>query len=192
VSGGAKAATGGQRSSDRAAGWAAVAAGGALLLGRPWIRGAGGTPALVATFVLLAVFAVAAPGSRASDTPAMAPIAVLMLGLSAVAAAAFLAGPAPKPPLTASLVALNVGAAVAEEAFFRGALYARLAPRGAVVAVVGSAMAFALIHVPLYGWALLPVDLGAGLLLSWQRWASGTWTVPAATHSFANVVAVLR
>jgi hypothetical protein len=31
------------------------------------------------------------------------------------------------------------------------------------------------------------VDLGAGLLLSWQRWASGTWTVPAATHAAANL-----
>ena len=46
-------------------------------------------------------------------------------------------------------------------------------------------------HVPLYGVAAFPVDLGAGLLLSWQRWASGTWTVPAATHTAANVLAVM-
>ena len=50
----------------------------------------------------------------------------------------------------------------------------------AAVVVVGSALLFAAVHVPLYGVAALPVDLGAGLLLSWQRWASGTWTVPAA------------
>ena len=36
------------------------------------------------------------------------------------------------------------------------------------------------------------VDLGAGLLLSWQRWASGGWGAPAATHVVANLVAVLR
>jgi membrane protease YdiL (CAAX protease family) len=60
------------------------------------------------------------------------------------------------------------------------------------VAIVGSAVAFALLHVPLYGVAVLPVDLGAGLLLSWQRWACGTWTVPAATHAAANLLAVIR
>ena len=53
-------------------------------------------------------------------------------------------------------------------------------------------MLFALVHLPAYGVVALPVDLGAGLLLSWQRWASGTWTVPAGTHAFANVLAVLR
>jgi membrane protease YdiL (CAAX protease family) len=144
------------------------------------------------TFAVLAVLAVAAPRGDPPAASAMSPLMALLLGSAAVAAATLVAGPAPKPPLAASLVALNVGAAVAEEAFFRGALYARLAPRGVAVAVVGSAVAFALIHLPLYGWALLPVDLGAGLVLSWQRWASGTWTVPAATHAFANVLAVLR
>jgi hypothetical protein len=48
------------------------------------------------------------------------------------------------------------------------------------------------VHLPAYGVAALPVDLGAGLLFSWQRWASGTWTVPAATHAFANALVVLR
>jgi hypothetical protein len=37
----------------------------------------------------------------------------------------------------------------------------------------------------------VPVDLGAGLVFGWQRWASGTWTVPAATHAADNVLAVL-
>jgi membrane protease YdiL (CAAX protease family) len=178
--------------SGAAGGWAVVATGGALLLARPWIRGAGGTPALAVAFGVLAVLALAAPRGDAPAAPAMSPLMALLLGTTAAAAATLVAGPAPKPPLAASLVALNVGAAVAEEAFFRGALYGRLAPRGAAVAVVGSAVAFALIHVPLYGWALLPVDLGAGLVLSWQRWASGTWAVPAATHAFADVLAVLR
>jgi hypothetical protein len=31
---------------------------------------------------------------------------------------------------------------------------------------------------------------GAGLLLSWQRFASGRWTVPAVTHAVANLLAV--
>jgi membrane protease YdiL (CAAX protease family) len=81
---------------------------------------------------------------------------------------------------------------VAEEALFRRVAYGRLERFGALVAIVGSASLFALVHLPAYGVAALPVDLGAGLLLSWQRWASESWTVPAATHAAANLVAVLR
>ena len=47
-------------------------------------------------------------------------------------------------------------------------------------------------HIPSYGLAAFPVDLGAGLLFGWQRWAAGTWTVPAATHAAANLLAVIR
>jgi membrane protease YdiL (CAAX protease family) len=57
--------------------------------------------------------------------------------------------------------------------------------------VLGGAVLFAAVHVPLYGWAALPVDLGAGLLLGWQRHASGTWLVPAATHAVANLLVVV-
>jgi CAAX protease family protein len=97
------------------------------------------------------------------------------------------------PPLPAGAVALALSllAAVAEEALFRGALYGLLERRGAVVAVGVSAALFALMHVPSYGLASVPVDLGAGLLLGWQRWASGRWTVPAATHATANLLAVI-
>jgi membrane protease YdiL (CAAX protease family) len=49
---------------------------------------------------------------------------------------------------------------------------------------------FALVHLPAYGLAAMPVDLGAALLLGWQRYASGRWTVPAVTHAVANLLAV--
>jgi membrane protease YdiL (CAAX protease family) len=58
------------------------------------------------------------------------------------------------------------------------------------VAVGGTAVVFALVHLPAYGAAAMPVDLGAALLLSWQRYASGRWTVPAVTHAIANLLAV--
>lgn len=82
-------------------------------------------------------------------------------------------------------------AAVAEEAFFRRFVYAVLRPGGAVLAVAGSSALFAIAHVTVYGWWVLPLDLAAGLVLSWQRWSSGTWTVPAATHVLANLLVVL-
>jgi membrane protease YdiL (CAAX protease family) len=79
-------------------------------------------------------------------------------------------------------------AAVAEEAFFRRFLYGWLSRWGVPIALVGSAVAFAAVHVPLYGLVALPIDLGAGLLLGWQRWATGGWTAPAVTHVIANLL----
>lgn len=92
----------------------------------------------------------------------------------------------------ARLILLNSFAAVAEEAFFRRFAYGILVSRsGAVVAVAGSAALFAVVHVTVYGWWVLPLDLAAGLVLSWQRWASGSWRVPAITHVLANVLVVV-
>ncbi len=42
-----------------------------------------------------------------------------------------------------------------------------------------------------WGWWVLPLDLAAGLILSWQRAATGRWAVPAATHVLANTLALL-
>lgn len=82
-------------------------------------------------------------------------------------------------------------AAVAEELFFRRLVYGWLARWGAAAAVVGSAVLFALVHVPVHGPGVLPIDLGAGLVFGWQRWASGTWTAPAVTHVLANLMALV-
>ena len=73
---------------------------------------------------------------------------------------------------------------------FRRLPYDRLLRFGVVAAVGGTAVVFALVHLPAYGVAAMPVDLGAALLLSWQRYASGRWTVPAVTHVVANLLAV--
>jgi len=126
-----------------------------------------------------------------TDRPHLRPAIVLVIGLAGLGAAALAAGRPVAFPSTAWAIPLGVLAAVAEEALFRRVLYARLEPAGAVVAVGVTAVLFAGLHVPLYGWAAFPVDLGAGLLLSWQRWASGTWTVPAATHAAANLLATV-
>lgn len=89
------------------------------------------------------------------------------------------------------VVVAAVAAGVAEEAVFRRALYGYLERWGAPMAVTAAAIAFGLVHVPMYGWAALPLDVAAGLVFGWQRWASGTWTSPAATHAVANLVAYL-
>lgn len=162
-----------------------------FLLLRPLLAARGNAP-LAVGYLAVGTASVAMLRGSAPAATSRRVLVPLAVGTVAVLVARLLAGPAPALPAGIGIVALNIGAAVAEEAFFRGFLFARLEPWGVGVAVVVSALAFALLHVPLYGMAAFPVDLGAGLLLSWQRAASGTWTVPAATHAVANVLAVLR
>jgi membrane protease YdiL (CAAX protease family) len=150
-------------------------------------------PVLLAVYGLVWASAVAAPvpSSTTPRTGAVAPALVLFTGVAAVALAGALTRPSIAVPVTMSGLGLNTLAAVAEEALFRRLAYGWLERYGAVVAVVATALAFGAVHVPVYGLAALPVDVGAGVLLSWQRAASGTWTVPAATHVAANIVAVV-
>lgn len=171
-----------------------VATGLALLLTRIWLPALGAPGRVVALAATMAAILVGSllvpvgPG-RAMLRPSL----VLAIGLTAIAIALAAGGRPVASPIAAWSLPLALLAAVAEEALFRRAAYSALERHGAAVTVGVTAVAFALIHVPLYGWAVLPVDLGAGLLLSWQRWASGTWTVPAATHAAANfVMTVLR
>ena len=143
-----------------------------------------------ATYLTIGLASISVPVAR--DRALLSPVVGLLLGMAAVTAAAWLAGPSVAAPWGAAALPLSILAAVAEEALFRRVAYARLTRFGPLVAVAGSAMLFGLVHVPGYGLAALPVDVGAGLLFGWQRWSSGTWTVPAATHAFANAVVVLR
>lgn len=94
-------------------------------------------------------------------------------------------------PPTAALIAwspLVVCVAVAEEAVLRGALFKRLLEwrgRGAAVAV--TTLLFAAMHVPLYGWGAVPVDLAVGLWLGALRLAAGSWQAPAIAHALADL-----
>jgi membrane protease YdiL (CAAX protease family) len=74
----------------------------------------------------------------------------------------------------------------AEEVFLRGTLYDAIAVPW--VAVVVGAVCFALLHVPLYGWHVVPLDLAVGLVLGGLRVESGTAAAPAVTHIGADLV----
>lgn len=140
----------------------------------------------------LAVGAAAAVAPPRGDlrAPLRACASVLALG---VAAFVVVRVRAVALPYAATMVtgAASLAGAVAEEVFFRRLVYDALARWGAPVAVIGAAIAFAAIHVPAYGFMVIPLDLTAGLVLGWQRWATGTWTVPAATHVVANVLSMV-
>jgi len=78
--------------------------------------------------------------------------------------------------------------AVAEEALLRGALVGVLLRRtSAEVAVGVAAVAFALLHVPVYGWVALPLDLAAGVWLGGLRLVSGGAGAPALAHTVADL-----
>jgi len=169
-----------------------VLVGVAVLVLRPFVDAASSTRTALfaASYLTIGLASLAVPVEH--DGARMAPGLALLLGFGAVAVAASVSGSPVPLPWSAAALPLSVLAAVAEEALFRRLAYGRLERFGAAVAIVGSALLFGLVHVPAYGPVALPVDVGAGLLFGWQRWASGTWTVPAATHAFANALVVLR
>jgi membrane protease YdiL (CAAX protease family) len=178
------------------AGPAVVALGAGVL----WLRTAAlaETPPAVtpkAALLLLVYGAIAvasAPLASVDEPSRLHPAQVGGIGLLAVLIVAAAVGPA--APLSGATVVLPLSlvAAISEEMLFRGVAYAELNRWGPIAAIAGSALLFALIHLPAYGPAAMPVDLGAGLLFSWQRWASGSWKVSAATHATANILAVMR
>ncbi|HVE92792.1 MAG TPA: CPBP family glutamic-type intramembrane protease [Actinomycetota bacterium] len=160
---------------------ALVAAGLLLLVARRPVPGA------VAMTVAAGSLAVASRGQRARRVRPLHAGLVTALGIVAFAASRLFgrATPLPAPPLT---IAADVVAAVAEEAFFRHLMFQVLQPFGPVVAVAGTAAAFAAIHIPMYGLRSVPLNFAAGLLFGWQRHATGTWTSPAASHVIANLL----
>jgi membrane protease YdiL (CAAX protease family) len=174
-------------------GTAVLAGGLAFLLGRPALGGSSLAVPLLAVGYLVLLGGALAAGERGERPQARAPLGwgvALGVGVIGVALAGVAGGPVADRRVGALAGGLAVLAGVAEEALFRRLLYDRLLRFGVVTAVAGTAVVFALVHLPAYGLVAMPVDLGAALLLSWQRYASGRWTVPAVTHAVANLLAV--
>lgn len=84
-------------------------------------------------------------------------------------------------------IAVVAVVATAEEVFLRGTLYDAIADKR--IAIWLGAVAFALLHVPLYGWHVVPLDLVVGLLLGELRRSSGTAAAPAVAHVGADAAA---
>ena len=90
-------------------------------------------------------------------------------------------------PYLANLIVLATVVPIAEETTCRGLGFWLLEPYGAPVAVVGSALAFALLHgaVVDFPW-VLTLGLGAGIL----RWRSGSLYPSLLLHGTINAIAV--
>ena len=103
---------------------------------------------------------------------------------------AFLHGNASGPdaiaafPTWASVVA---AVAVTEEIVLRGVLYNALARiSGDAAAVIITALLFALMHVPLYGWGSFVLNVAVGGWLGTLRLVTGSVTAPAVAHTVAD------
>jgi membrane protease YdiL (CAAX protease family) len=76
----------------------------------------------------------------------------------------------------------------AEELVLRGALFDEIdRGLGVTVAVLLTSVVFAVMHVPLYGWQVVPLDLGVGLWLAGLRLATGGVAAPAIAHVIADL-----
>ena len=84
---------------------------------------------------------------------------------------------------------MTILVACTEEAVLRGAMFFTEldAPFGVAAAVLATSAVFALVHVPLYGWHVVPLDLGVGLWLAGLRLASGGVAAPAVAHTLADL-----
>jgi len=179
----------GQRAAWLSAGLSAVA------LARSAFNGTGATAAfLVGTAFGLALLGLALVAGWRAARPRLRSLGVGILGGLILVGVPELVGPSPRAVtgmrpdpflLWAAVTALVVAA---EEALLRGALLSALdEAAGPAVAVTASSMAFALMHVPVYGWGVVPVDLAAGVLLAGLRYLTGGTAAPTMAHLLADL-----
>ena len=93
---------------------------------------------------------------------------------------------------------ITIAVATGEELILRGVLFDALRDavgradparegRAVAVAVLATSLLFALIHVPLYGWHVVPLDFGVGVFLAGLRLASGSVAAPVIAHVVADL-----
>lgn len=165
---------------------------------RWWATRAGLDPLVVGVVFGIALGFVALARSQRPALPAARSVGIgiavgLGLALITVAASAFaglgagtLLGRPAAPFVPWALITIVV--ATAEEALLRGRLFDAVRRLGGVVpALLITTLAFALMHVPLYGWHVVPLDLAVGLVLGGLRLATGGIAAPAAAHAIADL-----
>ena len=180
-----------------------LAAGLAAVVGARWAATVGGvagslTVGLLFGAALLALAALAGRPAIERNLPAAAAIGVagglVLVGIALIARLSASNSPIPTGLFAGPAaqfvpwVAITVIVATSEELVLRGALFRAVeASGGLVAAIVVTTLAFALMHVPLYGWHVVPLDLGVGLWLAGLRLLSGGVVAPAVAHAIADL-----
>lgn len=173
----------------RASPWVVLACGVGALAARP--SASHGALAVTLAVGLTSVWGGLSRGQADADRSLGRLLVIVLVGCGAFTLARWLRPGAPPIPLTLFSLVATIASAAAEELFFRNFVYTWLARWGSVVAIGGAALLFAIVHVPAYGIVALPIDLAAGAIFGWQRWASGGCTAPVVTHVVANILQFL-
>lgn len=183
---------------------AVLAAGTALAaVARAAVAGGDGPssiPAAVAFALMLLALAVGehegpfpSPSRRALLAAAAGAGAGVVLALVPPAARVGIGGVTVGHATTASAAAVwgaaTLAVATAEEVVLRGVLFGALRDLGAggAATVVMTAAVFALIHVPMYGWVAVPLDVAVGLVLGGLRLLTASVAAPVAAHAVADL-----
>ncbi|MFI5259863.1 MAG: CPBP family intramembrane glutamic endopeptidase [Candidatus Limnocylindrales bacterium] len=151
----------------------------------------GVTEGLVFGLALLALAGLG--GLKVSVPPVQAVAAGLAAGAILVAAAILSRWPIPPLVLGHAApflpwVVVTTLVATAEELVLRGTLWRWAAAAGGdASALVATSLLFALIHVPVYGPTVVPLDFGVGLLFGGLRLWFGGPAAPAAAHVLADL-----
>jgi membrane protease YdiL (CAAX protease family) len=186
---------------------AALLAGlGALVAARWWATRGGFDPLLVGAAFgvgLVALSLAMRPARSSAITPGIPEGLLVRLAIGAaagvvlvaivVAASAISGRPLvsgvmrPAAPFP-SWAAITMVVASAEEILLRGRAFdAVRRAGGAPAAILITTVAFALMHVPLYGWHVVPLDLAVGLGFAGLRLATCGVAAPAAAHAVADL-----
>lgn len=157
------------------------------------VAGAAGASSRSAGLVFASVLAAAAAvaGARARIDRRVVAVGLVGAAVLVAPAAVHVGGPSLSLPAAGfpMWALLTTVVATAEEAFLRGALYDAVARRrSSDTAIVVAAVAFALLHVPLYGWHVVPLDFAVGVVLGVMRLAAGSWLAPAIGHVGADLI----
>ena len=113
---------------------------------------------------------------------------MLLIGVPLVTGPSTRALTGMRPEPFAAWLGVTILVVCAEEVLLRGALIDAVHEAfGPVAAVLVSSAAFALMHVPLYGWGVMPIDLAAGACLAGLRYLSGGVAAPAVAHLLADL-----
>lgn len=161
-----------------------------VLAGAP-VPAASPTAALLFSAVLLIGVAVCRadlgdvswPGAALGVAGGVALVIVSLVGLPAI-----MLGPRATSATLLWWVPLVSLVAVSEELVLRGVLFSAVrAQRGDAVAVIVTALLFAVVHLPLYGTGAMPIDLCVGVFLGSLRVISGGVAAPALAHVIADV-----
>ncbi|MEO8273254.1 MAG: CPBP family intramembrane glutamic endopeptidase, partial [Chloroflexota bacterium] len=169
---------------------------------RTWATRAGLDPLLLGALFGLALWGLVLPGDRPLRRPPpgsfAGPLVIgVVFGLALVAlawAGAAIGGLTILPGLGRPAApflpwaVITIVVASAEEALLRGRLFTAVQRAGGITAaVLVTALAFALMHVPLYGWTVVPLDLAVGIALGGLRLATRGVVAPAAAHAVADL-----